>query len=861
MEPIRKNLVLQRAMLRILATSVAAATPVYAHAADAVAVDSLDEIVITASAGDKSLLRSSISVTDVTTQAIQDFTPRSEGSVLRMIPGIQIGDTAGPGGNSNIGVRGIPVSTGGSEYVQIQEDGLPVVLFGDIQFGNNDYWIRFDQNVERVEAVRGGSASTYASQAPGAVINYISKTGEVEGGSVGITRGTNYRETRLDFDYGEHVSDTVRFHVGGFIKDGGGPTNLDYNAASGYQIKGNITKDLDEGKGFIRLNFKRLDDKEPTNTSMPQLANLSGSNVSSIGQLPGLDPRYYSSAGIYNQQFLVDQNGVQRLVGMDGIHPEATAFGGQFHYEFDHNIAVNDNFRYTIMRGVFANQWTTEGLTANVLGCPVGYAGCDPTNPLSLGKGKFLPANTPIVGSIVNAAGLNSGQNYASPYINNGAQAYTTMTDMGSTVNDLSFTGKFDWSGDVTSNAKLGWFHDRQAIAGNWLINNAYTSLNSTSNSVPLDLFTGPNGTGTQLTANGLSGFNNQWGGCCGGRSYDLSYTDDAVYLDFDTKVGKLDLDPSVRIDNVRGNGTSYAPTAGPNVTLADGLTKSGAGAVLPTYVTSASPNDVVNYTRSYTSWSFGALYEITSDMSVFARASRGGRFNADRMMYSGDFNADGSLNSRGASVALNFLNQQEVGIKDRGNWGSSRYSIEATIFHTSLTEHNYDFTLLSKNPPQDPNISAQYRGQGLEFTGSLSNGPFNVVVDLTYSDSKIEANPVDPASVGKQPNSLPSLLYRISPAYDAGLYAVGLNITGHGSSYSDNDNTVSLPGSTFVSLFAKVRPYKNLEAGLNISNLFNTIGTAGGGSIQQKLSAGQAILDGSIPYGRLVDVSVRYKF
>jgi hypothetical protein len=48
----------------------------------------------------------------------------------------------------------------------------------------------------------------------------------------------------------------------------------------------------------------------------------------------------------------------------------------------------------------------------------------------------------------------------------------------------------------------------------------------------------------------------------------------------------------------------------------------------------------------------------------------------------------------------------------------------------------------------------------------------------------------------------------------------------------------------------------------LNASNLFNTINTSGAGSnIQQTLSPTQGILDGSIPYGRLVDVSVRYKF
>ena len=252
-------------------------------------MDTLSAVVVTAAGGDKTKLKSSISVTSVDTETVTDFSPRSEAEVLKLIPGLQASGTAGPGGNANIGVRGIPVSTGGSEYVTIQEDGLPVILFGDVQFGNNDYWIRFDNNVSRVETVRGGSASTFASQGPGAVINYISKTGETKGGEVAVSSGLNFNETRLDFDYGDHINDTLRFHVGGFYKDGSGAAHIGYNAENGYQIKANITKDFDDGKGFLRFNFKRLDDREPTNTSMPTLATLSGNNVTGFGNLPGID--------------------------------------------------------------------------------------------------------------------------------------------------------------------------------------------------------------------------------------------------------------------------------------------------------------------------------------------------------------------------------------------------------------------------------------------------------------------------------------------------------------------------------------------------------------------------------------------
>jgi len=159
-------------------TPVAFAVAALLQAGAAQAQESLklDEVVVTSSSTAKSKMRSSVSVTDVDGDAIKDFGARSESEVLLLIPGIRTEATAGPGGNANISVRGLPISSGGSKYVQIQEDGLPTVQFGDMMFSNNDYWTRFDNNVDSIQTLRGGSSSVYASHAPGAVINYMSKT-------------------------------------------------------------------------------------------------------------------------------------------------------------------------------------------------------------------------------------------------------------------------------------------------------------------------------------------------------------------------------------------------------------------------------------------------------------------------------------------------------------------------------------------------------------------------------------------------------------------------------------------------------------------------------------------------------------
>ena len=95
----------------------------------------LDDFVVTAvSRPDKSRLQSSVSVSSIQMDKLDVFTPRNTAELFRSLPGIRVESTSGEG-NANLTIRGLPLADGGSRYVQIQEDGLPIVEFGDIAFG------------------------------------------------------------------------------------------------------------------------------------------------------------------------------------------------------------------------------------------------------------------------------------------------------------------------------------------------------------------------------------------------------------------------------------------------------------------------------------------------------------------------------------------------------------------------------------------------------------------------------------------------------------------------------------------------------------------------------------------------------
>jgi len=807
-----------------------------------------DVIVVTAVAGSKKQLETSVSVTDVGADTIEAFTPRSEAEVLHLIPGIRAESTAGGGGNSNITVRGLPLASGGSKYVQLQEDGLPVVEYGDIAFGNNDYWLRYDWTVKSVQAVRGGSASTFASQAPGAVINYISKTGEEAGGRIGFTTGLGFDDKRLDFNYGSPVTETLRFHIGGYYRSGTGPRYVPYKALDGYQIKANVTKEFDDGNGYVRFYFKRLDDRAPTYHNAPFEVEVDDDGkITGYAPIPHgnetFDARKNTNFSTYNLSFptVTPERTVE--VGSpnrDGINVKVTRVGAEFHYDLGEVFSVDNKFHYTSQGGTFSapfygmNALTTA---ADLIGTTV---------------------NGETVASVKYANGLLAGTDLDSDaVISTTPNLYTRMNDMGHLANDMTLSATFDMAGGELT-ARAGYYHSRQNIKMDWHWNASYVESTG-HNPAMVDLY---DATGTALTDNGLSGYNNQWGGCCV-RRYDLEYTGHAPYLALNYSGDRLDLDASVRFDTVLGDGYFYGTQAGGPEEYDVNSDGEISIAEENVYFVDISNPKLINYKIGYTSWSVGANYRITPDTAVFIRASKGYRANADRVVsdFGGAFFADGSLTNLGQAVVKNPVTQQELGIKHRGGIGDGTYGVFATFFRSQAKEYNYDLTTQEQT-------FQKYKTWGVELESQMQTGGFNLMANIVYMSSEISEDLIS-NNAGNTPRATPKLSWVVSPSYDFNLASVGLSWRGHSKTYPHDDNAISQKGVSVINAFLKAEPIEGLELTLSANNLFNAWDQAGRldeASVTQLQTTGALF---GVPYaatnrvglGRSFSASIAYKF
>ncbi|MDE2301588.1 MAG: TonB-dependent receptor [Sphingomonadales bacterium] len=807
--------------------------------------DTLQTIVVTASTGNRSKLDSSVSISSVDAQLIQSFHPESQGDMLRLLPGIEP-NVSGPAGNGNFAVRGLPVTTGGAQFVQLQEDGLPFVLYGDIQFGNNDYWTKLSPTDARIEDIRGGTAATLASQGPGAIINYISDTSKGEGGYVELDKGVNFDYTQLYFLDKGIINDSTYYTVGGFYDVGHGQQHASYNVSNSYLIKGNITREFGDGRGYFRLLFKLANTNEPNATGGEECGTLQNNKVSNLHACPGFDARNTSNYSVYNRNIsYVDYNsGGLAQVPLNGISTNQKAIQGQFHYKLDNGITFDDNARYASISGAFSSNFTNYVPTSNLVGSTV---------------------NGQTVGSAVYAAGPRAGQAVTEPFYNNNVAIYTHIRSLDNFVNDTKIAWKGNLGGDIHANLTLGYFFDSQQVAMDW--HPSMFNSEAADNPSPIDLLSSA---GALLTANGYAGYNNNWGASVA-RSYDYTFTDNAPYADLILDGHGVELDASIRHDINHGSGAGQQSSGvvhNLSQTAINPVTGQPQAVNLPYYLLDGQTN-VINYTAPTTSWSVGLSYKPSENTNVFIRASKGVRFNSDRLTYNNNFNPDGTLNGAGQIAATDTLYQYEIGLKARGDLGEVHYTTELTGFysHFNITTEELSATvcpIITGNPNSAVCVeSDKYKSLGIESYSTFRWHGLSAIANFTWVDPKQEIlNGATASPAYQRAQGIADLVYSLAVNYDFSEKATAGIIWTGTSGILENGSATAYPGSSIVSANLTVMPVKNIEVGLNIYNLFNSFSLLGGTGSGETLVSGTNFVGNATPaYGRSYTASVKFKF
>jgi vitamin B12 transporter len=147
----------------------------------------LPELVVTADRMPEAAGSTGSSISVVNNQTIATSNPTSLVDALRTVPGLDVTETGGPGGTTNIRMRG-----GNTGQTLVMIDGIrindPTAASGDYDFA-----MFTPSSIERIEVLKGPQSALYGSDAMTGVINIITKKGSgpaqsnirTEGGSYG----------------------------------------------------------------------------------------------------------------------------------------------------------------------------------------------------------------------------------------------------------------------------------------------------------------------------------------------------------------------------------------------------------------------------------------------------------------------------------------------------------------------------------------------------------------------------------------------------------------------------------------------------------------------------------------------------
>lgn len=740
--------------------------------------ESLNEVVVTGSSNARTKLESSIAITTLSAKTIENLAPISTAALLQTIPGFVVESSGGEVGN-NLFARGIP-SAGAYEYVQIQEDGLPVFEDGALQFANADVFYRLDETVSKMEAVRGGSASIFASNAPGGIINFISKTGQNDfQGRAKFSVG-DYGMYRNDINLsGALVQDKLFFNVGGFYRVDDGVRDPGFTANKGGQVKMNLTYKFDDG--YLRVNYKKLDDRNTFYLPIP-LTSKNGK----IEGFPGFDPNYGTLTSANFSHLSVPQYGGGTFNAdlEDGVHPVVDAIGVEFKKKLTDKITVKNAFKNTKIdlnyNAIYSTggPWTQGAYATDVQGLAPADAG-------------NLSYSYVDGGAVLNPNSLIMR-----------ADHWYIHKQMENFANNLSFT--FDLA---PVNLTVGYY------VSNWKSNQYWNWSNYL-----VDVNDNPRLVNVQNTVTGIA---HTWNGIERitwlERDAQTKGNLNDFYADAEIKASeKLTFNAGFRYDDNTYSGyRDNARFGAENLGVLDNNTADDAVTTIQ-----GNPYTYWTYDVSEVSYTGAANYKFNDKMASYLRYSHGFRSPIEESFYDNASNLSKLENT--------FVNQIELGYK----YSNSFLSVNANLFHMNLK--NVAFTDIladgsSENKFADINnlgleveANARYNAFRLGFNFTLQKPEYDNFTGTNADGSTFDYN-------GNDARRIPKFFFTLRPEVNiTDKLAAYAQCTYFDKKYTNQDNKQVLPAYKEIGAGLSYT-VKNIRFAVDGSNLFNAIGLTEG--------------------------------
>jgi outer membrane receptor protein involved in Fe transport len=793
----------------------------------------LEEVVVTGRAGtlERTKLETSYAITTATDDEIREFAPLSATDLLKIVPGFWV-EASGGESNGNIRARGIPLD--GFATIGLHEDGIPLQHDPGLGWLNADQVLRIDETIERVEVVRGGPSVIFSSNAPGGLVNFVTKKGtDIPEGVIKYTVG-DYNLQRADFFYGGPLSEDWKIAFGGYYRRDDGIREPGFTANDGGQLRLTLSREFTDGR--LDISLRKLDDK--TFFALPLPLTLDeGANPAEV---PGFNANTDTTLGPDVLNFdMKTPDGIRKYDLSRGTHVDLTALTINFEKTVE-DWTFSNKFRYrdseVLRNSAFPNTPApaAEQLDAVRDAALAAFPGAVDVRLQFAGTGEpFDLANE-------NGNGLVMTSNFTS-----------VAPPLSEVINDIRLSRVFDIAGQ-SHDVSFGAYFASYDAEFDRLASLYLTEVRGQPRNLDIVAVDAAGNTVGRVTdTNGIVRYGSNF------QEADDEAQIWAFYVTDEWQItDRFRLDGGLRWEEINARGTAQLASPvdlGDPTTLADDQVLYGSGVFLP-----------FDRTFDDLAFSLGGNFNLTDDSAVF------GRYTSSFLLPdSGTFRENPDREITGVDIT-----QIEGGYKHVGD----TFGLFATLFFTEF--ENVEFTNSVIDPVTgsltEQREFASTETLGIEFEGFWTPADlFELSATFTWQDAEFKnfafselqdgvLTPVDFS--GNQPIRIPELAASIRPTlvFLDGSLRIYAESQYYSKRYGDAANTVELPDYTVINAGATYFLNDAMEITVSGHNLDNEIGLTEGNPRAGQFTSGDAgnvfFLARPI-FGRSVRASFAYRF
>ena len=804
----------------------------------------VDEVVVTGVFDKRTRMESSVAISAINTKQIDRLAITSAGDLLKNIPGVFVNTSLGEIRNT-VYSRGVSVGSndgdGGYYYVSMQEDGLPVT---NATFGNfgPDYYLRPDATLGKLEAVRGGTASILGNNAPGGIFNYVSKTGgeKFEGdvrakyGLEGNGRNPFYR-VDMDFSGSLNKNKSLRYNIGGFLRQSDGARNPGYPMNQGGQMKTNLVKTYKSGS--LKLYAKYLNDKNAWYEFLPTVGFTDPKLPEGVSQTNSvLIPPVQAD-------FTINETGEKvHYDSKDKIHSIDKSIGLNWEQHFGEGWTIDNKMRYSAKSSLWnttavAYPFATDGLVFYAIAGTLGQFGTYSFNDLASGTqiGSVTQAPNIIDGHFAGFNFIVNKSNFPGAAIQKNSLLFNPLmfaeNKMKEFIDQFMITKKLE---------------NMSFTAGMFYANSNLDRLTSMGSGISFTQLTSPRPAMTSISLAGFDGKTYQLtnpDGVIGGTGMsaavdliDAQQKQMALFFGHNWAINSnLNFDWGVRYETVNINGTNQiAETVNSTTGGFDGnpltLYDNTSGRIKATYTYS-------DQKVSTFSFSGGLNYKIDEKQAVYTRFSQGSKA-PDMAMF---VNVNTQYGADNLDPIAQKVQQVEVGYKLKAGKGNLFVTPFLSLLSNVPQQVNGQETAELTSMYSLPVLYNKYTTKGVEIEGIYDfTKAFSVRAVATFQTAKAtefktwmiggngKADDKIQDFSGNETDNSAKTIIRISPSYTSGKYYASFDFSYMGKRAANVPNAFYLPAFNQTNLNLGYNLTSKWQIQANINNIFNQNGVMG---------------------------------